>query len=521
MRRLALCICAFFGTHVGMMSGARAAVEITASPVELTPPKDDPAVLVHHAFNDGGGNTSLRFVSDRKVDENKYPAVGVTVFAKAAREQPQRDRDLGQTFVNRGRRVRLDALHLRIGHGDLAVLKNAPGARVAVQWFEVTGRPRLNDHGTPGFAGRFDRASSPELDDYLEGETYTPLRTVEGRLPQKLAKGDYLRLDFTGGDEIPLEPGRGYAFLLMFLDRAPDRGMTLANQYYGSYRPDPGERFRGHGIRREGRPAFADDWKARLGQSPGTLGFPDVCTFRDLYFVVTVKPAEATATAPSLDRRDIEGWSVHVRRELLDREAKATERALELLRLQLAEIVRVVPAAAVTELRQVPLYFSPEYPGHPPKAEFHPDAGWLRQNGRDPAMARGIEFTNIRHFEAEMGRMPNFALHELAHAYHFRVIAGGFKNSEIEAAHDRARKSGTYERVERRNGRGLPVTRERAYAMSNPMEYFAETTEAFFSTNDFFPFTRAELEAHDPEMFALLGRLWGAHAPPVDTRAAD
>jgi dipeptidyl-peptidase-4 len=29
------------------------------------------------------------------------------------------------------------------------------------------------------------------------------------------------------------------------------------------------------------------------------------------------------------------------------------------------------------------------------------------------------------------------------------------------------------------------------------MEYFAETTEAYFSRNDFFPFTRAELLEHE------------------------
>jgi Mlc titration factor MtfA (ptsG expression regulator) len=45
--------------------------------------------------------------------------------------------------------------------------------------------------------------------------------------------------------------------------------------------------------------------------------------------------------------------------------------------------------------------------------------------------------------------------------------------------------------------------------MTNPMEYFAETTEAFFSRNDFFPFTRDELKQHDPEMEKLLARLWG------------
>lgn len=38
----------------------------------------------------------------------------------------------------------------------------------------------------------------------------------------------------------------------------------------------------------EGLPAIADDWNARFTQSPGCLGFPDVCTFRDLHFVITI-----------------------------------------------------------------------------------------------------------------------------------------------------------------------------------------------------------------------------------------
>jgi hypothetical protein len=44
--------------------------------------------------------------------------------------------------------------------------------------------------------------------------------------------------------------------------------------------------------------------------------------------------------------------------------------------------------------------------------------------------------------------------------------------------------------------------------MTSPQEYFAESTEAFFSRNDFFPFTRDELKKHDPEMYELLERLW-------------
>jgi Mlc titration factor MtfA (ptsG expression regulator) len=160
----------------------------------------------------------------------------------------------------------------------------------------------------------------------------------------------------------------------------------------------------------------------------------------------------------------------------------------------------------------VPLYFSPAYKRGQSGAEFHPDADWLRDNGRDPVMARGVEFSGVHDFEAEMKRMPNFALHELAHAYHHRVLKGGFDNAEIKAAYEPAKAAGKYERVERWHDNGRPNTFERAYAMTNPMEYFAETTEAFFARNDFFPFTRDELKQHDPEMFALLAKLWGAPA---------
>ncbi len=211
-------------------------------------------------------------------------------------------------------------------------------------------------------------------------------------------------------------------------------------------------------------------------------------------------------------KRNVAGWTVHINPALLTDEVDLTDRALELLELQLKEIVRVVPAVVVIELQKVPLYFSPEYPGKPGGAEFHPDAGWLKRNGRDPQMAKGVEFSNIRIFEAETRRMPNFALHELAHAYHDLVLPGGFDHPQIIAAFERAKASGKYERVERRDAAGR-ASHERAYALTTPMEYFSETSEAYFSRNDFFPFTREQLQEHDPEMFALLTELWKIEEP--------
>jgi hypothetical protein len=217
----------------------------------------------------------------------------------------------------------------------------------------------------------------------------------------------------------------------------------------------------------------------------------------------------------SRETRNIEGWSVRIHRKLLEQDAAATARALELLTAQLREIKRTVPAAAVAHLQKVPLWISPEYPGIQPKAEYHPDARWLREHDRDPMMAKGVEFTNVRIFEHEVTRMPCFVLHELSHAFHDQVL--GFENPEIETAYQHAKASGSYDHVERHNGAGRPNTFDRAYAMTNAKEYFAENSEAFFGTNDFFPFTSDELAKHDQEMFRLLKRLWkcqpGAAAP--------
>jgi len=226
----------------------------------------------------------------------------------------------------------------------------------------------------------------------------------------------------------------------------------------------------------------------------------------------------APAPDPLYETHILRGWTLHVHRELLAADARQTLKALQLLDKQLEEITNAVPNAAVAKLQKVRLYFNPEYAGVRPIAEYHPGADWLRKNGRDPAMAKSVEFTNVRIYEAEVNRMPWFVLHELAHAYHDRELPQGFANPAIAAAYARARDSGKYDKVERHLGNDRPSTVEKAYAMTTPMEYFAEATEAYFGRNDFFPFNRDELKKHDPSMAELLGKLWQAAAdpPPAD-----
>ena len=107
-------------------------------------------------------------------------------------------------------------------------------------------------------------------------------------------------------------------------------------------------------------------------------------------------------------------------------------------------------------------------------------------------------------------------LHELSHGYHHQFLEGGFQNSRIKAAYENAIKTHLYDRVLRSSG-----VEEKAYAATNPMEYFAETSEAYFGTNDFFPFVRIELRRHDPTAFDTLEKLWGVKPAGRRDREAE
>jgi hypothetical protein len=203
----------------------------------------------------------------------------------------------------------------------------------------------------------------------------------------------------------------------------------------------------------------------------------------------------------------IEGWRVLVNKPLQRDQSEVCAQTLKLLGLHLYGVVRHVPAEAVTKLRQIAIWVEWAEPNHPCMA-YHPDAGWLREHNMNPDKAGCVEIANARNFLTWTLDQPVMVLHELAHGYHDRFLPGGFQNPGVAAAYQRAKDAKLYDKVLRRG-----YHRERAYAMNNPMEYFAETSEAFFGTNDFYPFVRAELQDHDPPMFALLQQLWEGKQP--------
>lgn len=200
------------------------------------------------------------------------------------------------------------------------------------------------------------------------------------------------------------------------------------------------------------------------------------------------------------ETRVVEGWTLRVHRALLHPTSASGAPALRLLAHRLQELSRALPLEACEALRKSPIWLGLD-DGHTLLAEYHASADWLRANGYNPEKAKGVEIGNASRFLKADREQPWVLLHELAHAYHDRVL--GFDHPGILAAYAAAKASGNYEAVLRSTGKT-----ERHYAMTDAKEYFAEGTEAWFGVNDFYPFVRVELEKHDPALARLLEQVW-------------
>lgn len=244
--------------------------------------------------------------------------------------------------------------------------------------------------------------------------------------------------------------------------------------------------------------AAAPDTRAAADRAPATEPATQPATAHAT--TSAARPGRSFEPTASYQQRTIEGRTVRVSARLLRARPELAERTLDLLRVRLFEVNRVLPPAALAKLRDVIVWVEladPRFPG----MCFHPSPHWLRDNGYNPEKAGDVEIGNAQNFLDWSREQPAMVLHELAHAYHHKVLGAG--HPALRAAHRAAARGGRYDAVLRAGG-----TTGRAYALNNPEEFFAELTEAYFLTNDFYPFVRAELRQHDPASFDLIRTLW-------------
>ena len=219
---------------------------------------------------------------------------------------------------------------------------------------------------------------------------------------------------------------------------------------------------------------------------------------------LTAFAAEKPPIPTAHTTRNIEGWNVRVDDRLLKGDGVAAgERALKLLNARLVAITIVVPEKALAKLRAITLELDLDYGGLK-NMQYHPDAGWLKAHGYSEALAKCVHIPEVDDFLSpfENHRMPWVVLHELSHAYHDQVLT--FDEARVTAAWKKFRDSGKYDIVLTSPGH----TREH-YGVTNQKEFFAEMTESYFGSNDFYPFVSGELKKDEPEIFALMAEIWG------------
>jgi hypothetical protein len=221
----------------------------------------------------------------------------------------------------------------------------------------------------------------------------------------------------------------------------------------------------------------------------------------------TPVPSEAAKPTGHV-ARTIEGWTVRVDDRLLaPPHGETGRRALRFLEARLFDIGAVVPAGPLERLQRVVLVLDLSH-GELTSMQYHPSADWLAEHGYDTNLARCVHIPVATDLPTprNIREQPWVVLHELAHAYHDQVL--GFDDLRIREAYEAFRRSGHGDQALLHDG-----TRTRHYGLTDPKEFFAEMTEAFFGSNDFQPFNRAELRTAEPAICDLLESVWREDAP--------
>lgn len=217
-----------------------------------------------------------------------------------------------------------------------------------------------------------------------------------------------------------------------------------------------------------------------------------------------IRQASIQQSAPTptsvYQKKFIHGFTILIHPLVLTHPQEARAMQAELT-TQLKAISQVMPDKPLTILRTVWIWV--EWDNKAGAAEFHPSAQWLQQNGYNPDKAGCVEIANTRNFiQWSRSEQPWLILHELAHAYHHRAL--GEFNGDIQKAYRQAQAQGLYQSVPYIKG-----TVQKAYALTNDKEYFAELSESYFGKNDFYPFTRSQLQTYDPLGYQLMEKSWG------------
>ncbi len=231
------------------------------------------------------------------------------------------------------------------------------------------------------------------------------------------------------------------------------------------------------------------------------------CIFSYAMFLTSISfgfmPKPVAAETADRIVRVIEGWQVSVDPEMLTTaNQEVGNEALKALANHLQRVKYIVPEDRVKQLQTLRIWI--DWDHKLGNMQYHPSRSWLEKNGHDPNLTKHVHVPRAKQLlsRSQWAKHPYVILHELAHAYHDQII--GFDQPQVLSAFQAVKAAGLYKEVLLFTGQKV-----KHYALTNHKEYFAESTEAYFGVNDFYPFVRAELREYDPRTYQLMEDVWG------------
>ncbi len=204
-------------------------------------------------------------------------------------------------------------------------------------------------------------------------------------------------------------------------------------------------------------------------------------------------------------RKELLGFTLLLHPELTQR-PREVDAVLKELERQFNNVKEVLTAEQLDVVRLPPIWIEWDNPALDSPSAFLGSEKWIALKGLNPEKLNCIEINNSKRFVQSAQRaQPWLVMHELAHVWHIRKL--GAEYAPIMKAYADAMDAKLYDAVLYTEG----VKKRRAYAAKNYIEYFAELSEAWFGKNDYYPFTRKELQGHDPQGYNLMLEVWGDH----------
>ena len=213
-------------------------------------------------------------------------------------------------------------------------------------------------------------------------------------------------------------------------------------------------------------------------------------------------------------------FEIVIAKDFIDTRPDDALTALKILTEQIDAAAERLPPASLRRLADVKFWIEADRTGDSwsqsaRPALYIPHQYGIVGGGKYAVKAGSIEvpvesFLNER-TAADVKHCAMFwALHELAHAYHERVL--GWDHGGVRRAYQKAKGEHLYDRVATLFPLGNGRYEKRmapAYAATNECEYLAELSVLYLARNSTFPNTRSHLRHYDPDGYALMVEVWG------------